>query len=236
MGAVNWLIHYKVVTRALLHLASPATRLFVQHFRLTKASELSINGPLKRFHVITSSNAITYAPPDFVRCSYAEVIVLRPRLQICPLFSFKVASLNNGFEYDFVELPMGYKLINQIRGPRAVSYGHFGTSRYLWYGWIVIPLMVFCEVITCACAFYTYLLLIPKFLYINCDQTLQWRHNGQDSVSNHPPHDCLLNRLFRRRWKKTSKLRVTGLCAGNSPVTIYGCKCASLGLKELNTI
>ena len=30
---------------------------------------------------------------------------------------------------------------------------------------------------------------------------------------------CLLTRLFRRRSKKTSKLRVTGLCAGNSPVT-----------------
>ena len=28
-----------------------------------------------------------------------------------------------------------------------------------------------------------------------------------------------LSRLFRRRSKKTSKLRVTGLCAGNSPVT-----------------
>ena len=44
--------------------------------------------------------------------------------------------------------------------------------------------------------------------------TLRWRHNGCDSVSNHQPHDCLLNRLFRRRSKKTSKLRVTGLCAG----------------------
>ena len=49
--------------------------------------------------------------------------------------------------------------------------------------------------------------------------TLWWRHNGRDSVSNHQPHDCLLNRLFRRRWKETSKLRVTGLCAGNSPGT-----------------
>ena len=48
---------------------------------------------------------------------------------------------------------------------------------------------------------------------------LQWRHNGRDSVSNHQPHDCLLNRLFRRRSKKTPKFRVTGLCAGNSPVT-----------------
>ena len=46
--------------------------------------------------------------------------------------------------------------------------------------------------------------------------TLLWRHNGLDGVPNHQPHDCLLNCLFRRRWKKTSKLRVTGLCAGNS--------------------
>ena len=49
--------------------------------------------------------------------------------------------------------------------------------------------------------------------------SLQWRHNGRDGVSNHQPHHCLLNRLFRRRSKKISKLRVTGLCAGNSPVT-----------------
>ena len=46
---------------------------------------------------------------------------------------------------------------------------------------------------------------------------LWWRHNDYDSVSNHQPHDCLLNRLFRRRSKKTSKLRVNGLCVGNSP-------------------
>ena len=32
-------------------------------------------------------------------------------------------------------------------------------------------------------------------------------------------HDGLLNRLFRRRSKKTSKLRATGLCEGNSQVT-----------------
>ena len=49
--------------------------------------------------------------------------------------------------------------------------------------------------------------------------TSQWRHNGRDSVSNHQLHNCFLNRLFRRRSKKTSKLRVTGLCAGNSPGT-----------------
>ena len=33
------------------------------------------------------------------------------------------------------------------------------------------------------------------------------------------PMIVFLNRLFRRRSKKASKLCVTGLCAGNSPVT-----------------
>ena len=54
------------------------------------------------------------------------------------------------------------------------------------------------------------------YAYDTNKQTLQWRHNGRDNVSNHQPHDCLLNRLFRRRSKKTSKLRVTGLCAAGT--------------------
>ena len=48
---------------------------------------------------------------------------------------------------------------------------------------------------------------------------LQWRHNVCDSVSKHQPHDCLLNHLFRRRSKKTSKVRVTGRCEGILPAT-----------------
>ena len=47
---------------------------------------------------------------------------------------------------------------------------------------------------------------------------LQLRHHERDGASNHRRLDCLLNSLFSRRSKKTSKLRVTGLCAGNSPV------------------
>ena len=49
--------------------------------------------------------------------------------------------------------------------------------------------------------------------------TLQWRHNEHDGVSSHQPHDCLLNRLFKRRSKKRTRLCITGLCVGNSPVT-----------------
>ena len=49
--------------------------------------------------------------------------------------------------------------------------------------------------------------------------TLQWCNSERDGVPNHRHRKCLLKRLFRRRSKKTSKLRVTGLCDGNPPAT-----------------
>ena len=65
-------------------------------------------------------------------------------------------------------------------------------------------------------------LMRPKrnvIMGIDMIKSSQWRHNEREGVSNHQPHDRLLNRLFRHRWKKTPKLRVTGLCKGNSLVT-----------------
>ena len=64
--------------------------------------------------------------------------------------------------------------------------------------------------------------------YQKIDQDAQWfpkprnpcscvSRNGHCGVSNHQPHHCLLNRLFGCNSKKASKLRVTGLCVGNSP-------------------
>ena len=50
---------------------------------------------------------------------------------------------------------------------------------------------------------------------------LQWHHNEHDGISNHQPHDCfLLNCSFSCTSKKTSKLRVTGHCVGNSLLTV----------------
>ena len=48
-------------------------------------------------------------------------------------------------------------------------------------------------------------------------EALQWPHNEHNDVSNHHRLDRLFNHLFRRRWKKTLKIRVTGLCGWNSP-------------------
>ena len=56
----------------------------------------------------------------------------------------------------------------------------------------------------------------PKTLLV---LSLQLRYNEWDGVSNHRRLDCLHNRLFWRRSKKTSKLLVTDICEGNSAVT-----------------
>ena len=55
-------------------------------------------------------------------------------------------------------------------------------------------------------------------IYVSCT-ILQWHHGDHDGISNHQHLDCLRNCLFRCRSKKTSKLHITGLCEGNSPVT-----------------
>ena len=52
-----------------------------------------------------------------------------------------------------------------------------------------------------------------------CLLSLPWRHNERDGAWNHQPYNCLLNRLFRHRSKKTSKLGVTGLYEGKPPGT-----------------
>ena len=60
-------------------------------------------------------------------------------------------------------------------------------------------------------------LIVDNSTDFNTPTALRWRHHEHDSVSNHKPHNCLRNRLFRRRSKKTPKHSVTGLCVGNSP-------------------
>ena len=49
--------------------------------------------------------------------------------------------------------------------------------------------------------------------------SLQWRHNERHGVSNHRHLACFFHLLFRQPSKKTSKLRVIGLCEGNPAVT-----------------
>ena len=82
-----------------------------------------------------------------------------------------------------------------------------------------MPLKLGHEWVNISCCFMWMLLYYFLHKRPAIRKTLQWRQNGCDSVLNHQPHDCLLNHLFRRRSKKTSKLRVTGLCVGNSPGT-----------------
>ena len=60
----------------------------------------------------------------------------------------------------------------------------------------------------------------PMFSIASCNlSSLQWRHNERGGVSNDRCLDCLLNRLFRRRSKKTSASPVTDGFPSQKPVT-----------------
>ena len=72
-----------------------------------------------------------------------------------------------------------------------------------------------------SCYFVLYVIHLIGYIHWSQFQSiaLQWRHNERHGVSNHQPHESLLRRFYRRRSKKTSMLRVTGLCEGNPPAT-----------------
>ena len=53
--------------------------------------------------------------------------------------------------------------------------------------------------------------------WITCACVLNYSRNYSDVIMSTMAYPA--SRLFRRRSKKTSKFRVTGLCEGNSPVT-----------------
>ena len=57
-------------------------------------------------------------------------------------------------------------------------------------------------------------LMISSYTLLDIWLSLQWCHNEHDSVSNHQRLDFLLNRLFRRWSKKTSKFSVTSFVKG----------------------
>ena len=85
------------------------------------------------------------------------------------------------------------------------GHGIFSFGLLLWYYRV-------CQI------YVNHLVILLHLLWAKSTDTLLGRHNERDAVSNHQPHDCLLNHLFRRSSKKTSKLHVAGLCEGNSPV------------------
>ena len=66
---------------------------------------------------------------------------------------------------------------------------------------------------------------IVPFELLEIEWTMCYRYNDVtmsamgSQITSVSIEYCLLNRLFRRKSKKTSKLCVTGLCGGNSPVT-----------------
>ena len=99
------------------------------------------------------------------------------------------------------------------------AYGFRLTEHYELQSLVSLGLQACVEVIHFVCTECVEPITVTNFSCLWHSGPLQWRHNECDGVSNHRRLHCLLKFWFMRRSKKTSKLRVTGLCAGKSPVT-----------------
>ena len=130
---------------------------------------------------------------------YNDKMTVRPLI-----FIMGISIPVRGYIYMFTWVPAGH-----------IQQGSFHYKKFPWEA-IMHSLPSVTHTVYRNVLLFSFVLLYHTSLGIHT--TLEWRHNGWDVVSNHQSHDCLLNRLFSRRSKKTSKLRVAGLCEGNSPV------------------
>ena len=128
---------------------------------------------------------------------HCDEILVSGRKVCCPI-TFDAA--RNEYFVTVAKVPLRWKTIRNVQLSLFILKWTFGISRD-----------IYSQIFTMSCLKYDIVIYPTLF------KTFRWRHNDHASVSNHQPRHCLLNRLFRRRSKKTSKLRVTGLCVGNSP-------------------
>ena len=90
--------------------------------------------------------------------------------------------------------------------PYRLDLHRFSSFRLVWQArptgqWNAQRLRLICV----SCIILTCIFSFPVVRYeSSCFKfcPLQWRLNEREGFSNHQPHDCLLNRLFRRRSKK----------------------------------
>ena len=135
--------------------------------------------------------------------------------------SNKVELQSNGIAYVFFKLPCT-KLVNIQRLPSSTCQR---TIHYDHYTWGIKISFEFLQHIDHRQKVWMDQGLVFSYVYddnrhnINSSPLDKMAAISQTTFSNHQPHDCLIHRLYKRRSKKTSKLRVTGLCAGSSPVT-----------------
>ena len=114
-----------------------------------------------------------------------------------------------------------YSVLRQICS-EVLSYGYHNVvdffDKHPIFKWLTVNLTEWwgSSVIIIISEHYQTLRRMIKTYDKRLVNSLLWRHNDRDRVSNHQHHDCLPNRLFRRRSKKTSNS--ASLAIHRSPV------------------
>ena len=168
----------------------------------TTDSESVFSLPAKKVNIMTSSNGNIFRVTGIL-CGKFTGLMWIPRTKAGNVFfdlrlNEHLSKKSWGWWFETPSHPL-WRHSNEFSTICCTSY------------WIVSSLVLCCLSCVVSAGPFPHLQLTELIL--------QWRHNDGDGVSNHRRLDGLFNRLFGRRSKKISNLRVTGRCEGNSPVT-----------------
>ena len=99
---------------------------------------------------------------------------------------------NEQFQYRYLACFKGYNILTNIWYCKYKTVLNY-ISQLFWTGVLDLNLNQLDSLSHAAQINHWQVFWIP--LVVFGVKSLQWRHNGHDSVSNHQPHDCLLNRV-----------------------------------------
>ena len=146
-------------------------------------------------------------------CQSQRKLGLAPQFTFCVMIPWVITA----FSVSMIALiARGVGKLWSARSHMCASGDKYPNSAYLYptklYIFLQLDIMWWLSI--CCC------LDFPRMSRVTLD-SWHCHHNDCNDVSNHQPHDCLLSHLFRRGSKKTSKLRVTGLCFGEFTVDLW---------------
>ena len=154
----------------------------------------------------------------FHRQPHCERLCMPIQLSVFPLYIASILVSNKWRTFTFY-FGYGHFYEQRLAKPRPrLGYAQVITARRPWND--VIHSAHHCRFVkevSCRQKHQCVCLAMYSLMVIYACVSLEWRHNGCNGVSNHQPHDCLLDRSFRPRLKKTSKHRHWPLCDGEFP-------------------
>ena len=139
----------------------------------------------------------------WICCNEISLNVLKTHDMIFTPRTRTVSDINLYIDYENINTPESIHIFQRVPNYLVGARSSVGLWR-LGYGvpfsgpgvagWVTCPITIKLAIV----------LMNGLLLWVRQSKLL-WHHNGRDGVSKYQTHDCLFNRLYRRRSKKNLK-------------------------------